>query len=58
MAVDLLPDMDDLSAVLAEFLPEGTVPKLISVCDYHERILVGEYALCLNALRQAASTEE
>lgn len=58
VAVDLLPDMDDLSAVLAEFLPEGTVPKLISVCDYHERILVGEYALCLNALRQAASTEE
>ena len=54
VAVDLLPDMDELAAELARWLPEGTVPKLVHVCDYHERVLVGEYALCVNALRQAA----
>jgi hypothetical protein len=27
------------------------------VCDYHERILVGEYALCVNALRKAGAEE-
>ncbi len=54
VAVDLLPDMDELAAELARWLPEGSVPKLVHVCDYHERVLVGEYALCVNALRQAA----
>lgn len=56
VAVDLLPDMDELHAALAEHLPEGAVPELIPVCDYHERVLVGEYALCLNALRQAEAS--
>ena len=55
VAVDLLPDMDELAEELAQYLPEGTVPKLIHVCDYHERILVGEYALCLDALRHVAT---
>ena len=54
VAVDLLPDMGELAAELARWLPEGSVPKLVRVCDYHERVLVGEYALCVNALRQAA----
>ena len=53
VAVDLLPDMDELRDTLSAFLPEGTVPKLVRVCDYHERVLVGEYALCVNALRRA-----
>ncbi len=52
VAVDLLPDMDELAAELARWLPEGTVPKLVHVCDYHERVLVGEYALCVSALRK------
>jgi len=54
VAVDLLPDMDELAAELGRWLPEGTVPELVHVCDYHERVLVGEYALCVNALRQVA----
>lgn len=57
VAVDLLPDMDELAAELARWLPEGTVPKLVRVCDYHERVLVGEYALCVNALRRAEAGE-
>lgn len=57
VAVDLLPDMDELRAELARWLPEGTVPELVHVCDYHERVIVGEYALCLNALRQAEAAE-
>ena len=57
VAVDLLPDMDELRIELAKHLPEGTVPELRHVCDYHERVLVGEYALCLNALRQAEAAE-
>ena len=56
VAVDLLPDMDELRADLAAHLPEGTVPELIHVRDYHERVLVCEYALCLNALRQAEAS--
>ena len=55
IAVDQLPDMEELHDELAKILPEGTVPKLVHVCDYHERVLVGEYALCVNALRQAAA---
>lgn len=58
VAVDLLPDMDELAQVLAAYLPEGAVPKLVYVCDCHERVLVGEYALCLNALRQAEAAKE
>lgn len=57
VAVDLLPDMDELAAELARWLPEGTVPELVHVCDYHERVLVGEYALCVNALRKAGAEE-
>ena len=57
VAVDLLPDMDELAAELARWLPEGTVPELVHVCDYHERVLVGEYALCVNALRRAEAGE-
>ena len=57
VAVDLLPDMGELQAELEKWLPEGTVPELVHVCDYHERVLVGEYALCLNALRQAEAKE-
>ena len=57
VAVDLLPDMDELRAELARWLPAGTVPDLVHVCDYHERVLVGEYALCVNALRQAEAAE-
>lgn len=57
VAVDLLPDMDELRAELAKWLPEGTAPKLVHVSDYHERVLVGEYALCLNALRRAEAEE-
>ncbi|MDO4798879.1 MAG: ROK family protein, partial [Coriobacteriales bacterium] len=57
VAVDLLPDMDELAVELARWLPEGTVPELVHVCDYHERILAGEYALCVNALRKAGAEE-
>ena len=57
VAVDLLPDMDELHDELARWLPEGTVPELVHVCDYHERVLVGEYALCVNALRRAEAGE-
>lgn len=57
VAVDLLPDMDELAAELVRWLPEGAVPQLVHVCDYHERVLVGEYALCVNALRKAAAEE-
>lgn len=57
VAVDLLPDMDELRADLAKYLPEGCVPELIAVCDYHERVLVGEYALCLSALRKAEAEQ-
>ena len=57
MAVDLLPDMDELHDELARWLPEGAVPELVHVCDYHERVLVGEYALCVNALRKAGAEE-
>ena len=57
VAVDLLPDMDELHDELARWLPEGTVPELVHVCDYHERVLVGEYALCVNALRKAGAEE-
>ncbi len=57
VAVDLLPDMGELHDTLAAFLPEGTVPELVHVCDYHERVIVGEYVLCLNALRQAEAAE-
>ena len=57
VAVDLLPDMDDLTQELAKHLPESAVPKLIRVCDYHERVLVGEYALCLDALRRTTAAE-
>lgn len=53
VSADLVPDMDELHAELAKHLPEGTVPELRHVCDYHERVLVGEYALCVGALRQA-----
>ena len=42
---------------LAKWLPEDAVPELRSVCDYHERVLVGEYALCVDALRRAANAE-
>ena len=55
VAVDQLPDMGKLHDELAKILPEGTVPELVSVCDYHERVLVGEYALCVNALRKAGA---
>ena len=58
VAVDLLPDMEELAAELARWLPEGTVPELVRVCDYHERVLVGEYALCVNALRRAGTEEQ
>ena len=58
VAVDQLPDMDELAAELALHLPEGTVPKLVYVADYHERVLVGQYALCLDALRRADLAEE
>jgi hypothetical protein len=57
VAVDQLPDMGELHDELAKILPEGTVPELVHVCDYHERILVGEYALCVNALRKAGAEE-
>ncbi len=57
VAVDLLPDMEELSAELAKWLPEEAVPELVHVCDYHERVLVGEYALCVNALRKAEAQE-
>ncbi|MBP3893442.1 MAG: ROK family protein [Atopobiaceae bacterium] len=57
VAVDQLPDMGELHDELAKILPEGTVPELVHVCDYHERVLVGEYALCVNALRKAGSEE-
>ena len=56
-AANLLPDMDELAAELSRWLPEGTVPELVHVCDYHERVLVGEYALCVNALRRAEAGE-
>lgn len=58
VAVDLLPDMEELEAELASVLPEGTAPMLVHVTDYHERVMVGEYALCLNALRQAEAAEQ
>jgi hypothetical protein len=49
--------MDDLTQELAKHLPESAVPKLIRVCYYHERVLVGEYALCLDALRRTTAAE-
>lgn len=58
VAVDLLPDMDELHTELEKALPEGSVPELIYVDDFHELVLVGEYALCLNALRRAAALEQ
>jgi cellobiose-specific phosphotransferase system component IIB len=57
VAVDQLPEMDELSAELARHMPEDMVPELIHVCDYHERVLVGSYALCLDALRRAEVAE-
>lgn len=57
VSADLVPDMDALHDELAKRLPEGAVPTLRSVCDYHERVLVGEYALCLNALRKEGTSE-
>lgn len=57
LAVDLLPDLQTLHDELAKHLPEGTVPELRRVCDYHERVLVGEYALCVNALRKEGTSE-
>lgn len=57
LAVDLLPDLEALHDELAKHLPEGTVPELRRVCDYHERVLVGEYALCVNALRKEELAE-
>lgn len=57
LAVDLLPDLAELHDELAKHLPEGAVPELRRVCDYHERVLVGEYALCVNALRQAEAAD-
>ena len=56
-AVDLLPDLQALHDELTKRLPEGTVPELRRVCDYHERALVGEYALCVNALRRAEAAD-
>ena len=37
---------------------EQASTRIVRKLDNDKRILVGEYALCLNALRQAASTEE
>lgn len=45
--------MGVISAELRRWLPEGTVPHLEHVENYHDHVLVGEYALCVNALRQA-----
>lgn len=50
VAVDLLPDLGELRELLARWLPEGTVPELVPVGDYHERVMMGEYALCLDRL--------
>lgn len=50
VAVDLLPDLAELCELLARWLPEGAVPELVPVRDYHERVMMGEYALCLDRL--------
>lgn len=57
VAVDLLPDMAELAQELARHLPEDVVPELVHVSDYHERVLVGKYALCLDALRRTEAKE-
>lgn len=51
---DLLPDMDELHDELAKTLPESAIPKLIGVADYDGCVLLGEMALCLKRLSDAA----
>lgn len=47
----MIPDPEPLRAELAKTTPVDYIPELIPVDDYHERIMIGELALCLNALR-------
>lgn len=51
-SVDLLPDAELLHTELAKVLPEHQIPQIIPVNNFHELALVGEYILCLDALRQ------
>lgn len=51
VACDLVPDMEELRAQLETAMPEKLIPDLYYVDDYHERVLVGQYALCLRGLR-------
>lgn len=51
VAVEMIPDPEPLRAELAKTTPVDYIPELIPVDDYHERIMIGELALCLNALR-------
>ena len=51
-AVDLLPEVDLLRTELSKVLPEGRIPPIVPVKNYHELALVGEYVICLDALRR------
>ncbi len=57
VAVDLLDDMDALHDEVAEYFTDkqdrssSYIPDLIRVTDYRERIALGEFALCLQKLR-------
>lgn len=58
VAVEMLPDMEPLRAELAKTTPEDFIPELIPVDDYHERIMIGQRALCLNWLRANEAKRE
>jgi cellobiose-specific phosphotransferase system component IIB len=50
VAYDLIDDMDALRRELEKTLDPSTIPDLIHIDDYHERIFVGEMALVLQRL--------
>jgi len=50
VASELAADMDALRERLGTVIPPEDMPVLVAVEDYQERVALGEYALCLQAI--------
>ena len=50
VASELAADMDALRERLGTVIPPEDMPELVAVDDYQERVALGEYALCLQAI--------
>ena len=55
LSYDLIDDMDVLRAEIAKTVPEESMPDLIHIDDYHERIFLGETVLVLQRLHTSAT---